>query len=202
MHQSSYDKMSHFRQRFLAGRESQPLQIYDIGSQDVNGSYRPLFETPAWCYRGVDMAPGANVDIVLADSCHWREIPSKSADVVVSGQAFEHMASIWVAIIEIARILVPGGVCCIIAPSSGPEHRYPLDCWRIYPDGFVSLSKLAGLDVVEVSTQWEDLGYADGSDVWHDSMCVGRRPQLNAWQEMKVSSRRWLQHRALTMGLR
>ena len=29
------------------------------------------------------------------------------------------------------------------APSRGPEHRYPNDCWRFYPDGYRALAKYA-----------------------------------------------------------
>ncbi|MFA7044577.1 MAG: hypothetical protein WC186_09550, partial [Bacteroidales bacterium] len=29
-----------------------------------------------------------------------------------------------------------GGLVCIITPFSVPEHRYPIDCWRILPDGY------------------------------------------------------------------
>ena len=48
MHKSSYQKMEAFRRRFLSGREAEPLRILDVGSQDVNGCYRPIFDAPAW----------------------------------------------------------------------------------------------------------------------------------------------------------
>lgn len=200
MHQSSYDKVTDFRHRHLAGREHQALRIVDLGSQDVNGSYRPIFEQPAWRYVGVDMAPGRNVDVVLANPYRWSELPSASADVLVSGQAFEHISQPWAAILEVARVLTPGGLCCIVAPSSGPEHRYPVDCWRIYPDGFAALAALARLEVLEVTTQWEDRGYADGSDAWHDSVLIARKPVLSGWRAARHGLARWIRHRAITMG--
>jgi SAM-dependent methyltransferase len=202
MHQSSYDKVVDFRARFLRGREAEPLRIYDLGSQDVNGSYRPIFDAPAWRYVGVDMTAGRNVDVVLAHPYRWRELATGSADVLVSGQAFEHIAQPWAAILEVARVLAPGGVCCLVAPSSGPEHRYPVDCWRIYPDGFVALAALAELEVLEVATQWEDRGYVDGSDTWHDSVLIARRPRHGPWNALKAASKRWIRHRTLTLGVR
>ena len=201
MHQSSYDKVLEFRRCFLAGREGRPLRIVDVGSLDVNGSYRPIFDVPAWQYTGVDLAPGSNVDVVLGHPYRWRELPSGSADVLVSGQAFEHISQPWAAILEVARVLAPGGVCCIVAPSSGPEHRYPLDCWRIYPDGFVSLAALAELEVLQATTQWEDAGYTDGSDTWHDSILIARRPRLGAFDELKASTKRWLRLQTMTIGV-
>ncbi len=65
----------------------------------------------------MDIQEGPNVDIVVSDIYNWIEIEDSSFDVVISGQAFEHMEFFWKAIKEIERILKPGGLCCIIAPK-------------------------------------------------------------------------------------
>ncbi|MCX5823858.1 MAG: methyltransferase domain-containing protein [Deltaproteobacteria bacterium] len=175
MHQSSLDKMLAFRKKYLEGRENEPLFILDLGSLDVNGSYREYFEVSSWTYRGIDRAAGKNVDIVLQDPYDWREIRSGSADVVISGQAFEHIEFFWLTVLEIARVLKPEGLCCLIAPSGGPEHRYPVDCWRFYPDGFAALARFASLEVSEVYSQNGTTGYSDGSDMWQDTVLVCRK---------------------------
>lgn len=186
MHKSSYDKMLTFRREWLADSEQAPLVIMDLGSQDVNGSYRPCFENPNWTYRGLDMAPGKNVDIVLSDPYNWKEIPSEAADVLVSGQAFEHIEYFWVTILEVARILKPDGLACIIAPSSGFEHKYPTDCWRFYPDGFRALARYARLTVLDASAQWaDDPVYTDDSNFWHDCVLVCRKPDVSFIQKIK-----------------
>jgi SAM-dependent methyltransferase len=202
MHQSSYDKVLDFKSKYLANKVAIPQVIYDVGSQDVNGTYRPIFSEERWKYIGVDMAQGSNVDIVLSDPHKWQEIASKTADVIVSGQAFEHMTNIWAVILEVTRILKPGGLCCIVVPSSGFEHRYPVDCWRFYPDGLVALASFGNLEVIEVYTQWEDGGYTDGSDTWHDSVLICRRPILTPWQTFKRTIKHRIQHKALTLGKR
>ena len=177
MHPSSFDKMAVFRQRYLEPRRQDPLVILDLGSQDFNGSYRPLFDHPPWRYIGVDMTAGKNVDLVLREPYRWREIKTGSADVIVSGQTFEHTEFFWVTMREIARTLQPGGLCCLIAPSSGDEHRYPVDCWRVYPDGLRAVARYAGLETIEAWTQWEDLPqYDNESNKWHDSVLVARKP--------------------------
>lgn len=201
MHQSSIDKMTTFRDNHLISKKNEPLQILDLGSQDVNGSYRPIFMHPGWRYTGLDMEMGNNVDVVLNTPYVWKEVASESADVVVSGQAFEHIQYIWITILEIARVLKPGGICCILAPSSGPEHRYPMDCWRFYPDGMISLANFAQLDVLEAVTQWGNTGDVD-SDAWHDSMLVCRKPDNGIWVNKKRDLKRWLRHRANTIGMR
>jgi SAM-dependent methyltransferase len=179
MHTSSMDKMRAFIDKYLASKKNESLHILDIGAQEVhiNGSYKPLFQDYAnWTYRGVDMVAGDNVDIVLNDIYNWSQIPSNSVDVIISGQAFEHIEYFWLSMMEVARVLKPGGVCCIIAPSSGYEHRYPVDCWRFYPDGFRALAKSAHLTPIETYTQWEDSdAYDEGTNCWHDSVLIAKK---------------------------
>jgi hypothetical protein len=197
VHQSSLDKMLAFKKKYLEGRENEPLFIFDLGSFDVNGSYRGYFDVSSWTYRGIDMAAGKNVDIVLQDPYHWREIKSGSADVVISGQAFEHIEFFWLTMLEIARILKPEGICCLIAPSGGPEHRYPVDCWRYYPDGFAALARFASLEVSEIYSQNGTTGYSDGSDMWQDTVLVCRKPVLPKLSLWKNGFRHYLLHRLL-----
>jgi len=185
MHESSFRRMQAFCHHHLASKQMQPLRIVDIGSQDVNGSYRPLFAHGSWEYLGVDMAPGRNVDVVLRNPYRWRELRSRSADVVVSGQAFEHIEFFWISALEIARVLRPGGICCLIVPSAGPEHRYPVDCWRFYPDGLRAIARFAGLEVLQADTDWAGSG-GEGSDMWRDSVLVARKPeQSSCWSDWR-----------------
>jgi len=192
--------MTAFRDRYLSARVTESLRILDVGSQDVNGSYRQIFSEPLWNYTGMDMAAGANVDIVVRSPYVWKEVDSESIDIVISGQAFEHIQYFWITMLEIARVLKPGGLCCILAPSSGPEHRYPVDCWRFYPDGMAALAQFAQLETLEAVTQWDDLGDAE-SDAWHDSMLVCRKPDRGAWLNFTRDLRRWIQHRGNTAGM-
>ena len=186
MHRSSLDKMLDFRNKYLDSKKNEALLILDLGSLDVNGSYREYFDTSSWTYRGIDMTPGKNVDIILKNPYNWREVKSNSVDVLISGQAFEHIEYFWITMLEIARVLRQGGLCCIIAPSGGPEHRYPVDCWRFYPDGFAAMGRFAHLEVVEVFTQWKpDSQYTDLSNTWRDSVLICRKeslPLLSAWR--------------------
>jgi SAM-dependent methyltransferase len=181
MHQSSYDKMTAFCCSYLESRQAESITIVDLGSHDINGSYRPIFARPPWRYVGIDLVAGENVDVVLRNPYSWPEIASRSADVLVSGQTLEHTEFFWETIREIARVLKPGGLCCIIAPSSGPEHRFPVDCWRFLPDGLRALARYAGLEVLEAQMQQEDLPQYDvESNKWHDSILIARKTDLDA----------------------
>jgi SAM-dependent methyltransferase len=186
-----------FRNKYLEGKKNEPLSILDLGSFDVNGSYREYFEVSSWTYRGIDMAAGKNVDIVLQDPYNWREIKSGSADVVISGQAFEHIEFFWLTMLEIARVLKQGGLCCLIAPSGGPAHFYPVDCWRFYADGFAALARFSSLEVLEIYSQEGPTGYSDGSDMWQDMVLVCRKPVLPKVSLWKKCFRHYLLRKLL-----
>src|SRR5213080_1098137 len=176
MHQSSFDKMAEFSRDYLGPLRNQPLTILDLGSCDYNGSYRSLFDRPPWRYIGVDLQAGPNVDLILTDAYFWREIKPESIDVLISGQTFEHTEFFWETILEITRVLKPGGLCCLIAPAAGPEHRFSLDCWRIFADGFRALARYSALEVLHAHTHWEELAkYNDESNKWHESILIARK---------------------------
>ncbi len=171
MHVSSYQHMQDVVARYLSAQ--QPLSVVDIGAYDVNGSYRSLFGNAGWSYVGIDLEAGPGVDIVLT-SPYRLPFASGSVDVVISGQAFEHIEFFWMTWLEMVRVLKPGGMIFLIAPSRGPEHRYPQDCWRFYPDGYRALAKYGECELVEVSTDWEP--HPDpGSSDWGDTLGVFRK---------------------------
>lgn len=63
MHQSSLDDMTRFRDSCLSERDD--LTKCDIGSQNTNGWYRPVFAEPSRRYIGIYMTARGNVDVVL-----------------------------------------------------------------------------------------------------------------------------------------
>lgn len=149
MHESSMVEMKKFVDHYLYERES--LRILDLGSLDWDrgGNYRKLFEGKG-DYIGADIKGGPNVDTVL-ENPYTFNFPSGSFDVVVSGQCLEHVEDLHSWIKEAARVLKPKGIMCLIVPTSWPEHRLPVDCWRILPDGMrFLLEKIAGLEVVDI----------------------------------------------------
>jgi SAM-dependent methyltransferase len=159
MHQTSFSAMECLIQNLLTSTAQTPINILDVGSmvaEEGQVSYRDIIDRFTGArYTGLDMAPGKNVDIVSEDPYKF-PLESESFDLVVSGQAFEHIEFPWQTIREIARVLKPGGLAIVIAPSSGLEHRYPQDCWRYYPDGMRALAKWGGLECVDAMTNWEE----------------------------------------------
>lgn len=132
-------------------RPNRSLKIVDLGSSNVNGSYRSLFPE-ADSYLGMDLEEGPGVDVVL-DQPYELPIEPASADLVLSGQMLEHSKHFWKTFSEIERILKPEGLAFIIAPSAGPIHRFPVDCYRFYPDAYEALAEWSGLRLVHC---WHD----------------------------------------------
>lgn len=153
MHKSTYVRMEYlvnYYEKYLLKEKGQ-VRVLDVGSYDVNGSYREIFNKPKYSYTGLDVCPGPNVDIVPQEPYSWKEIADDAYDVVISGQAFEHIEFPWLTIREISRVLHPSGFCVITAPNSMGEHKYPTDCYRYFSDGLAALAKWAGLKVLHVS---------------------------------------------------
>jgi hypothetical protein len=89
----------------------------------------------------MDVEPGRNVDIVGYEGLGVY-------DVVISGQVMEHVPHPWEWLTDLAKLY--RRYICIIAPNTWPEHRWPLDTYRYYPDGMRALFEYAGIPEVEI----------------------------------------------------
>ena len=174
MHKSSYELMELFVLNYSDKLNGSEIQVLDFGSRNVNGTYKNLFSDERYNYTGVDIEPGDNVDIVIDDSYNWSILNSNAFDVIISGQALEHTEFFWLIFEEFKRLLKPGGLLCCIAPSSGYEHRHPVDCWRFFPDGFRALCKYVNLQVLDTYVLKETF-HDDGSKEWKDTILIAQK---------------------------
>lgn len=131
MHKESYELMNEMLGH-VSGGDS--LNVLDVGSYNVNGTFRLLVESRGWRYTGVDTIAGPNVDVVTVNPFLF-PFDDGTFDVVISGSTMEHVTAIWEWLPELVRVLRPGGFLAIHTHWKFPEHRYPVDCWRIMPDG-------------------------------------------------------------------
>lgn len=155
MHQSSLENMQRCYDFYVAARQvatGEKLTVVEIGSEEFNGAYRHIFADERFSYIGCDRAPGPGVDVVLDDP-YKLPLPDASADYVISGQMLEHCEFFWLSFAEMLRALKPDGYLFLIAPSGGPIHNYPVDCYRFYPDAFKALARYTGCQLL---------------DLWHD----------------------------------
>lgn len=150
-----YGLMGSFVRRYL--RKKRGLFVCDIGSCDINGSFKPLFGRHK--YLGLDIKEGPNVDIISEDLYRY-PFENETFDVVISGSTVEHVKNMFRWIVELKRIVKREGLICIIAPSVfRMNHPHPVDCWRIYPDGMrFLLEMIAGLEVLKIRSSGSKRG--------------------------------------------
>ena len=94
-------------------------KVLDIGSLDINGSNRDLFEN---CdYTGLDVGEGKNVDIISIG--HLFNGPDNHFDTIISTEVFEHDMFYEETIKNVMRMLKPGGLFLFTCGAPGrPEH--------------------------------------------------------------------------------
>jgi hypothetical protein len=69
------------------------------------------------------------------------------------------------------RVLKPAGLFYLNVPSNGNFHRYPVDCWRFYPDSggaLISWAKRNGFDPVLLESYISN----QHLDIWNDFVGV------------------------------
>lgn len=96
------------------------VRVLDVGSGDINGNNKFLFDATS-IYRGNDVAPGKNVDIVSKTS----KLPFKNPifDTIISSECFEHDPEYIQSFRKIISILKPGGLFVFTCASTGrAEH--------------------------------------------------------------------------------
>ncbi|TDH64140.1 methyltransferase domain-containing protein [Dankookia rubra] len=146
--------------------------VAELGSYDVNGRLRD-HAPPGVRYIGMDMEPGPGVDLVVAPG-QPLPLADASIDVAVTSSCFEHDIAFWDSFLELVRILRPGGLLYLNAPSNYAVHRYPLDCWRFYPDAGLALCQWAARQGVAVDLAESFIGQ-QGGEGWCDFVAVFRK---------------------------
>lgn len=145
----------------------QNVKVIEIGSQDVNGTLKDTcpnnFE-----YIGVDFQDAKGVDLVLKDP-YALPFEDESVDIVLSSSCFEHSEMFWLVFLEILRVLKPNGLFYLNTPSTGSFHRYPVDCWRFYPDSGMALVHWAQKNGINASMLES---YTQESRDWQDYVAI------------------------------
>lgn len=148
------------------------VSVIDFGSLDINGNNRQFFTQCR--YLGVDIGPGANVDIV--GRAHDLNIEHNSIDTVISTEMLEHDPFWKDSLKQMFQILKPRGLLVFTCAGvnrreHGTYQHYPgaspltiSQGWNYYRN--VTASDLLGIWNLEehfiqfsVSYQIEDLQF-------------------------------------------
>jgi len=165
MHAESMALMEKHLQRALVQSRVQHHKVLDVGSMDINGSYKELCEGYGMHYWGIDIRDGKNVD-QMVDGENWH-IDNESYDVVISGNSFHNMRRPWLVIKEMDRVLKPRGLLIIVTIWSHGINEYPADYWRITDNGLFVLFDETSLMTSTYVIEMDGLGNTAGSAFKH-----------------------------------
>ena len=116
-HESQLDFVSRVKARFpesFAGK-----RVLEVGSLDINGSVRSLFDD---CdYLGIDVAAGPGVDLV----CQAQDFegPDDSFDTVISCEVMEHNPHWAASLRNMVRVCKPGGLIVMTCATLGRREH-------------------------------------------------------------------------------
>ena len=165
MHPSAMENGKRFFSTYAKHKESG--LVVDIGSQNVNGSLKEVMPD-RFRYLGLDFKEANNVDIVLDDP-YQIPLESDSVDILVSSSCLEHSEFFWLTFLEMVRVTKPDGLIYLNAPSGGPHHAFPVDCWRFRLDASMALMNWAnhnGYNTILLEA------FVDSAPVWHDMVAI------------------------------
>lgn len=140
MHESTFD----FVRRYVNRHKLAGARVLEVGSYNVNGGVRELFTGE---YIGVDIEAGPGVDeVVSAHELDARFEPG-SFELVVCLEMLEHDEAPWLTMVQLGRMVAPGGHLLVSARGNGFPLHNPPDRWRFMKDGFRTLLDLTGLKI-------------------------------------------------------
>ena len=136
--------------------------LLDVGVSE--GPYRALFEPHVEHYVGLEYPPSildkqpelwemlARVKVlvqVFGDGAHL-PVRDGSVDTVLSTEVLEHVPDPQALVVEMARVLRPGGKLLLTVPFIQPLHELPSDFYRFTPSSLRLFVESAGLEVESI----------------------------------------------------
>lgn len=142
-------------------------RVIDIGSGDINGNNRSLFQNCE--YIGVDVIQAPNVDIVS----RAKDLPStlSTFDVVISSECFEHDMQLYDTFQRIIELLKPDGLFLFTCAGIGRgEHgtlrTSPTDSYSLkqtdstwYPNYYQNLSMDDIVKIIPLETYFSEVHF-------------------------------------------
>lgn len=94
-------------------------KVLEVGSLDINGSVRSHFQDCE--YLGLDIGPGAGVDIVCPGQSY--EAPDESFDVTISCECMEHNPFWKETFLNMVRMTKAGGTVIMSCATTGRDEH-------------------------------------------------------------------------------
>ncbi len=133
--------------------DRQPLFV-EVGAHGPASSYVRSMVEGKYQYLGVDLSPGANVDVVGDAHLLSNIVTAGTADVVFSHSVLEHLLAPLKFVIEANKVLRVGGLFIAHAPTCWPLHAEPWDYWRFSSHAWRGLlNQKTGFEILEIKEE-------------------------------------------------
>lgn len=165
-------------------------RVLDVGSGDINGNNRFLFENCS--YEGNDVVAARNVTIVSKT----KDLPfgSETFDTIISTECFEHDPEYKESFLKIYDMLKPDGLFCFTCASTGrPEHgtrrTSPSDSYGTVAglcdmsDYYKNLTEIDLNEAINLNTHfssWDTYYNSNTRDLYFLGIKKGGNMQINA----------------------
>lgn len=123
-------------------------RVLDVGGRDrSNIGYSAGLEEHATTV--LDLYPGEGVDVVGDAHRLSDHFPDGHFDGITSTATFEHLFMPWKVVLEMNRVLRPGGLVFALTHQSIGMHDEPNDFWRYTQYGWAALfNEATGFEVI------------------------------------------------------
>jgi SAM-dependent methyltransferase len=121
-------------------------KVLEIGPDAHPSGLRRMVSDQSVEWDTLDIATGITDQLTYVTQDEYKfPIPDATYDIVISANVLEHVKKIWRWLPEVARVCKAGGHVITIVPVSWPYHPFPVDCWRVFPDGMAALYEDSGI---------------------------------------------------------
>ena len=163
--------------RFLDELRRRPAgNFLEIGGRARSGHVRKDHVPEGWNYTSMDIMAGENVDVV-GDAHRMSQLLLRNHyHAAMSVSVFEHLLMPWKVVIELSRVMAPGGLVFVMTHQAYPLHDQPCDYWRISKDAWPALFNAAtGFRIIEAA-EGEPLFMV--AEHWHPIVNHGELPGM------------------------
>jgi SAM-dependent methyltransferase len=152
--------MKYARPRFACG-----MRVLEVGPL-IPSNFQEAVGDPSIRWETIDIYLSPKLTYTMSNPYKF-PVPDETFDLVFSANVIEHVRLPWKWVPEVVRVCKKGGLMITINPVNWGFHEYPVDCWRLYPEGLKALyaesgletqvAKFESLETVRVRMNWDGL---------------------------------------------